>query len=245
MLAFNLVPGVCRLSMMLSLFFIYFILFFFFFFQAEDGIRDLTVTGVQTCALPISTRRANRDRGTGVVEERDFGIRERDLHGVVSRRHIGEGAEEGGIGLQTHQVNDGRRGLQSLCCSASWSQGDAGNGNIERKDRGICWKCVGYQSKADRGVAAPPTTTASGLSMKVAGRKGETREHDYEKQRFVANHPTPHDRPVCDSLLYLLPTRRRKNSRLNLNAEGKGRHSKNGRSIGVLNILKEERCATM
>src|SRR3989475_2695798 len=29
-------------------------LFFFFFFQAEDGIRDLTVTGVQTCALPIS-----------------------------------------------------------------------------------------------------------------------------------------------------------------------------------------------
>src|SRR3989475_6792919 len=32
----------------------YFMFFFFFFFQAEDGIRDLTVTGVQTCALPIS-----------------------------------------------------------------------------------------------------------------------------------------------------------------------------------------------
>src|SRR2546430_3672143 len=31
--------------------------FFFFFFQAEDGIRDLTVTGVQTCALPISPAR--------------------------------------------------------------------------------------------------------------------------------------------------------------------------------------------
>src|SRR2546430_3023344 len=30
------------------------LLVFFFFFQAEDGIRDLTVTGVQTCALPIS-----------------------------------------------------------------------------------------------------------------------------------------------------------------------------------------------
>src|SRR2546430_13124161 len=27
-----------------------------FFFQAEDGIRDLTVTGVQTCALPILDR---------------------------------------------------------------------------------------------------------------------------------------------------------------------------------------------
>src|SRR5437870_10141894 len=32
--------------------------FFFFFFQAEDGIRDGHVTGVQTCALPISRRRA-------------------------------------------------------------------------------------------------------------------------------------------------------------------------------------------
>src|SRR2546430_8337965 len=30
-----------------------------FFFQAEDGIRDLTVTGVQTCALPISSRSRN------------------------------------------------------------------------------------------------------------------------------------------------------------------------------------------
>src|SRR5437879_11648410 len=28
----------------------------FFFFQAEDGIRDTSVTGVQTCALPISPR---------------------------------------------------------------------------------------------------------------------------------------------------------------------------------------------
>src|SRR5579859_4476779 len=30
-----------------------YVFYFFFFFQAEDGIRDLTVTGVQTCALPI------------------------------------------------------------------------------------------------------------------------------------------------------------------------------------------------
>src|SRR6266478_8592060 len=43
---------------MLSFFFFFFLCeegcrIFFFFFQAEDGIRDLTVTGVQTCALPI------------------------------------------------------------------------------------------------------------------------------------------------------------------------------------------------
>src|SRR5690349_22124788 len=33
--------------------YLFFIFIFFFFFQAEDGIRDLYVTGVQTCALPI------------------------------------------------------------------------------------------------------------------------------------------------------------------------------------------------
>src|SRR5438034_7595521 len=33
----------------------FFFFFFFFFFQAEDGIRDHCVTGVQTCALPILT----------------------------------------------------------------------------------------------------------------------------------------------------------------------------------------------
>ena len=32
------------------------VIFFFFFFQAEDGIRDADVTGVQTCALPIYTK---------------------------------------------------------------------------------------------------------------------------------------------------------------------------------------------
>src|SRR3712207_9336362 len=32
----------------------------FFFFQAEDGIRDIGVTGVQTCALPISSARSGK-----------------------------------------------------------------------------------------------------------------------------------------------------------------------------------------
>src|SRR5260221_1335340 len=36
----------------------------FFFFQAEDGIRDHCVTGVQTCALPISRLRAAAPVGT-------------------------------------------------------------------------------------------------------------------------------------------------------------------------------------
>src|SRR5690348_17665110 len=41
-------------------FLLLFFFFFFFFFQAEDGIRDGRVTGVQTCALPILPRRCHR-----------------------------------------------------------------------------------------------------------------------------------------------------------------------------------------
>src|SRR5690606_40759464 len=37
----------------------------FFFFPAEDGIRDFHVTGVQTCALPISIRRTRRCSSSG------------------------------------------------------------------------------------------------------------------------------------------------------------------------------------
>src|SRR3989449_1176084 len=39
---------------------------FFFFFQAEDGIRDVAVTGVQTCALPISSMTVPLDWANGV-----------------------------------------------------------------------------------------------------------------------------------------------------------------------------------
>ena len=41
------------MSIVLVLVFFFFFICFFFFFQAEDGIRDTSVTGVQTCALPI------------------------------------------------------------------------------------------------------------------------------------------------------------------------------------------------
>src|SRR3712207_7680274 len=44
-------------------FFYVFYCMFFFFFQAEDGIRDIGVTGVQTCALPISGRGEKRRPG--------------------------------------------------------------------------------------------------------------------------------------------------------------------------------------
>src|SRR5437762_8646470 len=46
----------------------YSIVVFFFFFQAEDGIRDTSVTGVQTCALPIC--HSSHDGPRGVLRGR-------------------------------------------------------------------------------------------------------------------------------------------------------------------------------
>src|SRR5687768_17987501 len=45
-----------------------FVCCFFFFFQAEDGIRDVAVTGVQTCALPIYYR-GSSGFGTAFAEK--------------------------------------------------------------------------------------------------------------------------------------------------------------------------------
>src|SRR6266403_3774038 len=52
---------------------------FFLFFQAEDGIRDLYVTGVQTCALPISKyAQANRLANQWKQEVEGMGADDRD-----------------------------------------------------------------------------------------------------------------------------------------------------------------------
>src|SRR3989475_5064046 len=69
---------------------------FFFFFQAEDGIRDLTVTGVQTCALPISEAKkmlgrtpgnimAIRPMKEGVIA--DFEMAEKMLRHFITKAH--------------------------------------------------------------------------------------------------------------------------------------------------------------
>src|SRR2546430_4878202 len=67
-------------------------MFVFFFFQAEDGIRDLTVTGVQTCALPISSC------GNCIVVT--FNIRQPDLMSRDRPRLIIERSEERRVGKE-------------------------------------------------------------------------------------------------------------------------------------------------
>src|SRR5206468_9944062 len=54
---------------------------YFFFFQAEDGIRDLIVTGVQTCALPIWTQPVYECRERAVYPE------SRKKHEGLKRRY--------------------------------------------------------------------------------------------------------------------------------------------------------------
>src|SRR5205085_8024686 len=68
-----------------------------FFFQAEAGIRDLTVTGVQTCALPIYLgvipyEEAIRPRLAVVSPDLDIASQERRLHAPVqaANRRAGE-----------------------------------------------------------------------------------------------------------------------------------------------------------
>src|SRR5690606_39289022 len=62
-----------------------------FFFRAEDGIRDFHVTGVQTCALPISNPNFSRKfefSGFGAYGTRDGRFKYRaSARAILSRRH--------------------------------------------------------------------------------------------------------------------------------------------------------------
>src|SRR2546422_1442827 len=68
-------------------------IFFFFFFQAEDGIRDVAVTGVQTCALPISHDRIREAASHGLVPAQTKAIHRliatsmEEIYGVDLERH--------------------------------------------------------------------------------------------------------------------------------------------------------------
>src|SRR5699024_11694067 len=61
------------------------VIFCFFFFQAEDGIRDRNVTGVQTCALPICVQSDYRNHASSSPGM----ISKIGLNTVVDPRHSG------------------------------------------------------------------------------------------------------------------------------------------------------------
>src|SRR5207249_6316033 len=94
-----------------------------FFFQAEDGIRDRNVTGVQTCALPISsvTSEERDEHGGRVAAERvgeaDPGAVDLARAGVVTelRDDLGDlggagGADRMALGLRSEERRVGKEG---------------------------------------------------------------------------------------------------------------------------------------
>src|SRR5207247_4838016 len=98
--------------------------FICFFFQAEDGIRDPLVTGVQTCALPIYQRAVARQVlkvRPGHFDQRAAGTAVRARHGEEpilihdererSQEDAFDPAEDGGVGADAeHQAEDGQQG---------------------------------------------------------------------------------------------------------------------------------------
>src|SRR5437763_13884072 len=75
-----------------------FVCFFFFFFQAEDGIRDTSVTGVQTCALPISPDDAAKGVKQTIIDV-DAGVTTA-LDDII-KTWYGVGSEERRVGKES------------------------------------------------------------------------------------------------------------------------------------------------
>src|SRR5204862_3083744 len=99
---------------------------FFFFFQAEDGIRDLYVTGVQTCALPIFALPVQRLMlaELGVEDHRQEacpGARARD--DVEWRRRLGDPLARPAGELLAHGLRSEERrvGKQGRCAVGAGS----------------------------------------------------------------------------------------------------------------------------
>src|SRR2546422_10449625 len=80
--------------------------YFFFFFQAEDGIRDVAVTGVQTCALPISPGQRRPAGASFFLPRTGCGVRS------ITRGKNGDDNEEDVENARGHARarGDGRRG---------------------------------------------------------------------------------------------------------------------------------------
>src|SRR5205823_10020508 len=77
------------------------LVFIFFFFQAEDGIRDKLVTGVQTCALPISRLEAGEGGpNLGHFVDLDLGGGDREAKFIEVARQGGERSEERRVGKE-------------------------------------------------------------------------------------------------------------------------------------------------
>src|SRR5207302_7615765 len=93
--------------------------FFFFFFQAEDGIRDFHVTGVQTCALPILPHHPEDivlTRSDYLAMPRQYGALIGLVQGMLMMRHM----MFVGYSLQDEDFRSEERRVGKECRSRWW-----------------------------------------------------------------------------------------------------------------------------
>src|SRR5699024_10678413 len=132
------------------------VLFYCFFFQAEDGIRDRNVTGVQTCALPISQAFGNLAHGhqaTAVIGSRTVG--------KIEAYHIDTSA---------------KHGFQHALAVAGWTQGGDHLGaanrfvkrSMERKRHGVLGKTRMARKSLTLVRVGPVIMSRSNASKKVS-----------------------------------------------------------------------------
>src|SRR5690554_6977272 len=139
--------------------------FFFFFFQAEDGIRDADVTGVQTCALPIffpaavaapagsTATRTAAGSGGHFLPCRFAGVR---------WRPCGPAAAAG---------RDGGYRLGGCGNVSGWLRGNPGSTRPTVHLCGLSGRCDGYRPA---GLAERPVLPGRGVSAVVsAGDRGD------------------------------------------------------------------------
>src|SRR5687767_16023890 len=105
-------------------------IFFFFFFQAEDGIRDKLVTGVQTCALPIYSADLGAPQRRGYL----LGLLDRGL--VEDQRQlddddVGAGVRAGEVAGAGERSEERRVGKECRCRGAADHEKKNREGGVE------------------------------------------------------------------------------------------------------------------
>src|SRR2546427_9088331 len=178
------------------------ILVFFFFFQAEDGIRDLTVTGVQTCALPIYRDPAQRQpricaspgrpvRGRSGAHQ---AAQPRERRAAVHRdpRHGGEGAaglsgqDQGAGGQPRPDAGEAERAAKRQGAG----RGGDSLGRAAERAREFSQESRGDAPGAERG---PPRAALRQRGAPVLDQGGEHRADALARRarRYRARDPAP------------------------------------------------------
>src|SRR5205807_4357687 len=103
---------------------------------AEDGIRDYKVTGVQTCALPISQEVGRRAQATSTRERVRAILDEHEIEQALARaRHEHERCRKRDGGLEMHRVTRGKRVEQQRVRSEERRVGKGGRARWARCNR--------------------------------------------------------------------------------------------------------------